>query len=60
VKTPMEKTGGVRLAGKITVIPILRAGAGHGRGCPRDDARGRAWGTWASTAMRSRCSPSRI
>ena len=32
VKTPMEKTSGVRLAGKITVIPILRSGLGMAEG----------------------------
>jgi uracil phosphoribosyltransferase len=32
VKTPLEETGGVRLAGKITVVPVLRAGLGMAEG----------------------------
>jgi uracil phosphoribosyltransferase len=32
VRTPLEETGGVRLAGKITVVPVLRAGLGMAEG----------------------------
>jgi uracil phosphoribosyltransferase len=32
VQTPMEQTTGVRLAGKITVVPVLRAGLGMAEG----------------------------
>jgi uracil phosphoribosyltransferase len=32
VQTPMEKTRGYRLAGKVTVVPVLRAGLGMAEG----------------------------
>jgi uracil phosphoribosyltransferase len=32
VRTPMEKTAGKRLAGKVTVVPILRSGLGMAEG----------------------------
>ena len=32
VQTPLEKTSGKRLAGRITVIPVLRAGLGMAEG----------------------------
>jgi uracil phosphoribosyltransferase len=32
IQTPMEKTGGRRLAAKITVVPVLRAGLGMAEG----------------------------
>jgi uracil phosphoribosyltransferase len=32
VRTPMEPTEGVRLAGKVTVVPVLRAGLGMAEG----------------------------
>jgi uracil phosphoribosyltransferase len=32
VQTPMEPTGGARLTGKITVVPVLRAGLGMAEG----------------------------
>jgi uracil phosphoribosyltransferase len=32
VETPMERTHGVRLEGKITVVPVLRAGLGMAEG----------------------------
>jgi uracil phosphoribosyltransferase len=32
VQTPMEPTQGLRLAGKITVVPVLRAGLGMAEG----------------------------
>ena len=32
VRTPMERTRGLRLAGKITVVPVLRAGLGMAEG----------------------------
>lgn len=32
VQTPLEETAGVRLVGKITVVPVLRAGLGMAEG----------------------------
>jgi uracil phosphoribosyltransferase len=32
VETPLEETAGLRLAGKITVVPVLRAGLGMAEG----------------------------
>jgi uracil phosphoribosyltransferase len=32
VQTPMERAEGVRLAGKVTVVPVLRAGLGMAEG----------------------------
>jgi uracil phosphoribosyltransferase len=32
VQTPLEETGGVRLVGKVTVVPVLRAGLGMAEG----------------------------
>ncbi|MEX2217253.1 MAG: uracil phosphoribosyltransferase, partial [Phycisphaerales bacterium] len=32
VRTPMEETAGVRLHGKITIVPVLRAGLGMAEG----------------------------
>ena len=41
VTTPLEETDGARLADRIGLVPILRAGPGHGRRDARADADGR-------------------
>ena len=54
VTTPLETMAAHELGERIGLVPILRAGLGHGRRDARADADRRRSGTWACSATSGR------